>query len=154
MTTAADLRMTKTTPPPDPVIAGSNATSTITVTNDGPSVATNVVITDTIDTGATLVGATVPGGTCASPAGQVVTCTIPTLANGASVTMTVTAAIPPDAAITTLSDLASVTSAVTDPDPSDNTAGASVGVVAEPTSASPRRSTTRTRRPASRSPTR
>ena len=43
----ADLSLAKTTTP-DPVTAGAAATSRLTVTNSGPSPATNVVVTDTL----------------------------------------------------------------------------------------------------------
>jgi len=46
---SADLSVTKSSSP-DPVIAGESLTYTITITNDGPSDASNVVLTDTLPT--------------------------------------------------------------------------------------------------------
>ena len=46
--TAADLRISKDVDP-DPLVAGADATYSLTVTNAGPSDAQNVTITDTLD---------------------------------------------------------------------------------------------------------
>ncbi|HEX8288380.1 MAG TPA: DUF11 domain-containing protein, partial [Pyrinomonadaceae bacterium] len=48
----ADLSITKTDSP-DPVTAGNQITYTVTVTNNGPSVASNVSLTDSIPAGTT-----------------------------------------------------------------------------------------------------
>ncbi len=58
----AALTVTKSDSP-DPVVAGSNVTYTLTVRNEGPSTATNVVLTDPIPTGLTFVSATTSQGT-------------------------------------------------------------------------------------------
>ncbi len=123
----ADLSLAKTTTP-DPVTAGATATSQLTVTNSGPSPATNVVVTDTLTPGVTAATATITGGTCAI-AGQVVTCTVPTLADQAQATATITAPVPAAATVTTFGNSASVDSATLDPDPANNSASASVDVV-------------------------
>jgi uncharacterized repeat protein (TIGR01451 family) len=59
ITTSADLSISKTGPAF--IVAGSNATYTITVANNGPSDALNVNLTDTLPTGGVLVSLT-PGG--------------------------------------------------------------------------------------------
>ena len=66
--TSADLSLDEDHASPDPVIAGATPRRRITVTNGGPRPATNVVVTDTIDTGATPVGATIPAARARSPA--------------------------------------------------------------------------------------
>jgi len=68
---------------------GTNLTYTITVTNNGPTTATGVSLTDTLAAGLTLVTATPSQGTC-SGTGPV-TCPLGTLAGGASATITVIA---------------------------------------------------------------
>jgi uncharacterized repeat protein (TIGR01451 family) len=54
----ADLAITKTAP--GTVVAGSQLTYSLNVTNNGPSKATNVVVTDTLPTGTTFVTSTIP----------------------------------------------------------------------------------------------
>jgi uncharacterized repeat protein (TIGR01451 family) len=82
----ADLSITKSDSP-DPVLAGSNLTYTLTVANNGPGDATSVTVTDTLPTGVTFVSAMPSQGTC-SP-GPVVTCDLGNLANGASALVTI-----------------------------------------------------------------
>src|SRR5205823_2585199 len=53
----ADLLVTKTDSP-DPVTVGKNLIYTVTVTNDGPSGVTGVIMTDTLLSGVTFVSAT------------------------------------------------------------------------------------------------
>ena len=67
----ADLSITKTDSP-DPVIVGNNLTYTITATNNSPSIATGVTVTDTLPTGVTFISAS-PG---CSLSGNTVTCNI------------------------------------------------------------------------------
>jgi len=73
---------------PDPVTVGNNLTYMIGVTNNGPDTATGVTLTDTLPAGVTYVSATSTQGTC-SRSGSTVTCSIGTLANGASTTVTI-----------------------------------------------------------------
>jgi len=81
----------------DPVAAGDNTVYTLTMTNNGPSAAENVVVTDTLPaTRLTYQSHTVPvGGACSSvPAvgstGGTLTCSVPVLAAGQSRSFTVT----------------------------------------------------------------
>src|SRR5207245_2454029 len=59
--TSANLALTKSDSP-DPVLAGNNITYTLTVTNNGPSDATGVSLSDAIPAGTSFVSAT-GGGT-------------------------------------------------------------------------------------------
>ena len=61
--TAADLSVTKTGSP-DPVIAGTDLTYTINVSNAGPSDAQGVTVTDDLSLGTSFVSATPSQGTC------------------------------------------------------------------------------------------
>ncbi len=69
----------------------------MTATNDGPSVATGVVITDDLPAGTTLLSATPTQGGCSTVGAQEV-CAIGTLASGATATVTLTARVQAAAA--------------------------------------------------------
>ena len=62
-------------------------------------------------------------------AGQTVTCALGNLTDGQSVTVTVAGRAPPGSTVTASTDVARVTSATIDPDPSDNEVTVTVGVV-------------------------
>lgn len=79
----ADLMLTKSDAP-DPVLVGRNLTYTLTATNLGPDTATDVRIRDSLPTGAILVSASA-GCTGSS---TTVTCSLGTLAVGASTAVT------------------------------------------------------------------
>ena len=115
VSTSADLMVTKTDSP-DPVNVGSNLTYTITVTNNGPSAATGVTLTDALPLGVTLVSVTSGQGSCSG--GASISCNLGTINNGASatVTITVTATAPG-----TITETASVSSSVSDPVLANNT---------------------------------
>ncbi|MGH2709849.1 MAG: Ig-like domain-containing protein, partial [Actinomycetota bacterium] len=103
---------------PDPVDAGSNVDYTVTVTNNGPSDATNLTVTNTVPVGTTFVSSSGNGWSCSESSGTV-TCTRPALARFASapdITITVTA--PPSAG--TITDSASVSATESDPDPGND----------------------------------
>ena len=90
----ADLSITKTVEPRRP-IAGETVTYTLTVTNDGPSTATGVTVTDPVDTRLRDVTATAPGAdTCEVGSDNVVTCAIAEIPSGGSVAILVTATVP------------------------------------------------------------
>ncbi|MEM7584672.1 MAG: DUF11 domain-containing protein [Acidobacteriota bacterium] len=114
VSTSADLRISKTDSV-DPVVAGENLTYTVTVNNDGPSDATSVVVTDTLPAGVTLVSTS----GCSEDPTAVPTCTLGTIASGGSAQYTITVSVDADAS-GTLTNQASVTSATSDPDSSDD----------------------------------
>ena len=72
------------------VALGQNSTYNIKVTNNGPSAANNVILTDTYaSTGLAVVSVTPSAGTCVT--GATIVCTLPTpLASGTTVTVAVT----------------------------------------------------------------
>jgi uncharacterized repeat protein (TIGR01451 family) len=114
----ADLTLSKTDSP-DPVQVGSNLTYTLTVTNNGPNDATGVTLTDTLPANVTFVSTTPAGPTCSQAAG-VVTCNLGTIANGANSVVTIVVT-PQAAAVPSITNTASVTSAVFDPNSGNNT---------------------------------
>ncbi len=125
----ADLHVTKDAAAS--IQVGADLTYSIVVQNDGPSDATNVVVSDPLPAGVTYGLATSTQGTCAEATGTV-TCDLGTMANGAAVTITLI--VTPTVA-GGLVNTASATSDVADPDPSDDTDGASTTVTAATTSA-------------------
>jgi uncharacterized repeat protein (TIGR01451 family)/fimbrial isopeptide formation D2 family protein len=92
----ADLVVTKSQPSPATVNPGGTITYTVTVINNGPATAVNVVVRDTLPPGTTF-GSATGGGTHA--AGEVTwnstsTPALASLANGASQTFTITVTAP------------------------------------------------------------
>jgi uncharacterized repeat protein (TIGR01451 family) len=106
-----------TTPPPAP---GGNAVFTLTVTNNGPSTATGVVVTDTLPAGLTYVSNSC-GATFADPT---LTWNVGTLAVSASASCTLTVAVN-----STSTNTASATGNESDPTPGNNSSSAIVGGV-------------------------
>jgi uncharacterized repeat protein (TIGR01451 family) len=108
----ADLSLTKSDSP-DPVKGGQNLSYTIVVTNNGPSTATGVVMTDQLPKNAGFASATTTTGSCAAkPDKSGVTCNIGDLANGASATIKIVVKSPTTGPI---SNTAGVTATSTDP---------------------------------------
>ena len=96
------------------VALGQNSTYNITVTNSGSSAANNVVLTDTLAAGLTLVSVTPSAGTSCSGTGPI-TCTLPaSLASGATATVAV---VVNAAAAGFYPNTATVTDSGTPPDP-------------------------------------
>lgn len=107
----ADLELTKTTGS-SVATPGGTVTYTITVTNAGPSPATNVVVTDDLPAGLSFLSATPSQGTC--NAADPVSCNLGTIVNGGSATITLSAQVT--ATSGTISNTASVTSTEGDTD--------------------------------------
>ena len=82
----ADLAILKTITGSGPFSVGQNVTFNIAVTNNGPSIATGVTVTDAIASNATFVSATPSQGTCSGT--TTVTCTLGSLGDDASATIT------------------------------------------------------------------
>jgi len=107
---------------PNPVVQGNNITYTVTVTNNGPSAASNVEFVEGLPANTTFVSVGVASGTTGwSCYTNGIYCSIGTLAVGASTTFTVVvkvgATVP---AGTIITDTAQVSSTTTDPNPSNN----------------------------------
>lgn len=117
----ADLVLAKTSEAA--VITGLPFTYTITVTNKGPIAATGVTVVDTLPPGVVFVSAS----SGCSPTGQTVTCSVGTIANGASPVLSIVVNAP--MATGEIVNTATVTaSEPTDPDTGNNTASATTWV--------------------------
>ena len=68
-------------PSPNPVYAGTNLSYAVTISNQGPSTATGLTLSDVLPSGVTLVSATTANGTCTT-AGATVTCAMNDLSAG------------------------------------------------------------------------
>ncbi len=128
LNTSADVSVTKVGSP-NPVTAGNNLTYTLEVANDGPSVASDVTVSDPLPAGTTFVSETTSVGTCSESAGKV-SCSLGDLAVRAKVTIgitvTVDASLPPG----TLVNSATASSPTPDPTDSNNTGTDTTNVVA------------------------
>jgi uncharacterized repeat protein (TIGR01451 family) len=116
---AADLSVTKVDAP-DPVTAGRILFYGVRVRNRGPNTATGVTLTDVLPPGVTFVGATSTQGSCVHVSGTV-TCSLGTLASGASAGVAIT--VRPQAP-GTITNSATAVASQPDPNPANNTATA------------------------------
>ena len=110
---------------PNPVMAQSNLTYTITVTNNGPQTATEVSVSQSIPTSATFVSATPSQGTASFGSG-IMSCNLGTMLVGSNATITVV--VVPQTAGTIFSS-ATVGSLEQDLNPANNTANISTLVL-------------------------
>jgi uncharacterized repeat protein (TIGR01451 family) len=131
----ADLSVTKTDSP-DPVIRGNNITYTVIVTNNGPSSATNVSLSDVVPSNTKFVSNSgAAGWSCTNPPVKgmgtgTITCTTSSLASGTSVTFTIVVAVKSSTREgTTITNTATVSSSTSDPNPGNNSATATTTVI-------------------------
>ena len=107
--------------------AGGQAVFDITVTNEGPSTASDVVLTDTIPPGTTLVSVvTTPTLPCAAGS-----CTVGDLIPGETISATVTVAVPPSMPAGTITNVIGASTLTPVPSTQALTAVASTEVVLE-----------------------
>lgn len=135
VTADADLAVTKTGPAT--VIAGSDITYSVTVTNGGPSDAQGVTLTDVVPTGTTFVSETQNSGpsfVCTNPlagATGTVSCSIATLTSGSTAVFTlVFHASPALAGGTTVANTATVASTTPDSGATNNSSTSNATVIA------------------------
>ena len=116
----SDLSLTKAASP-DPVSEGGQLVYAIEVRNDGPDDATNTVVTDDLPSPSDvdLVSTTPSQGTCGQQGNQPVSCSLGTVASGATATVQIVVTPKKPGTIT---NTASVTSDVADPNMANNSA--------------------------------
>jgi uncharacterized repeat protein (TIGR01451 family) len=118
-----DLRVAKTVNTATPQV-GEAITYTVVVINAGPDDATGVQLTDVLPTGVTF-GSAAPQNACIEE-DNTITCDLGHLPNGDSAIVTI---VVTPTKVGTITNVASVTGNESDPDPGNNTAEKSVGVV-------------------------
>ena len=121
----ADLSVAMTAAP-DPVIAGNNQIYTITVTNNGPSTATNVSLVDTLPSSVTFTSSSI----VCNVVTLMLNCSLGDLANAALSTITIN--VTPNTS-GTITNNASISSDVPDPNSTNNAASKSTSVNPVPT---------------------
>jgi uncharacterized repeat protein (TIGR01451 family) len=140
---SADLAVTKSDSP-DPVASGTDIAYTIVVTNNGPGAATNAALSDPLPANTTFrsIGPVPAGWTCPSPppvgGTGTLNCTNPTVTVGATSTFMLTVRVnvgTPNG--TLITNTATVSSAVADPNAGNNSASATTAVSAPPTQCPP-----------------
>ena len=114
---SADMAIVKTATPSPTVPEQDTLTYTLTVTNNGPATATNVIVTDPLPTDFTFLSVNTTAGTC-SEAGGTVTCLLGTMANAANATVAI---LTLTGAPGTATNTATVSADQTDPNPNNNT---------------------------------
>jgi len=119
---SANLSLSKTASP-NPGVTLANLTYRITVTNNGPSPATSVVVTDNLPGGITFSSATPTQGSCSGT--TTVTCNLGALANGSFAIINIL--VQPQS-VGILTNNASVNAAESDPDSSDNSASVQTAI--------------------------
>jgi uncharacterized repeat protein (TIGR01451 family) len=124
-----DLSLTKTPSTSTPV-AGGQVLYTLVITNNGPSDATGVAISDPGSRDLTLQSAMPSQGRC-SVAGGKVACAIGALASGGAAQVLVAAQVAPGA-IAAIANTATVTGDQHDPDPANNSDTSTVTPAAAP----------------------
>jgi len=121
---------------PDPVNRGDNITYTVIVKNNGPSTATDVILRDTVPIDTKFVSNSgAPGWNCTNPPPKgartgPITCTIGSLAAGASAPFTIVVEVNTGTKGTTISNTATVTTLTEDPNTGNNAATATTTVKA------------------------
>jgi LPXTG-motif cell wall-anchored protein len=100
----------------------------LSVTNSGPDAAQSVVVSDVVPASMTLIRVTSDAFECSMSA-NTVKCTRTELAAGASGLIEIDVMLPPSTTASTVQNSADVSSATADPNPSNNSAGASVQTV-------------------------
>ncbi|HUP69124.1 MAG TPA: hypothetical protein VM142_04840 [Acidimicrobiales bacterium] len=122
VTTSANLSLAKVATP-SPVVPGTDLTYDLVVTNNGPSTATGVTVTDVLPVSLSAPRTPLPTGCGYDPTTSTLSCVVATLAPGTTATRTFVVTVDP-ATTTSVFNTATVTSAVPDPTAGDNVARA------------------------------
>jgi uncharacterized repeat protein (TIGR01451 family) len=130
---SADLEVVSKSGAPDPVLTGSVLTYTITVRNNGPTLANNVTVADNLPFGAIFNGCNSTGTGVCGGSSQNRTVTFATLAAGATETITLTTEANCALADGALIDnTATIGSADFDPNPANNSKSVTVTAMNPP----------------------
>ena len=108
---------------------GQNVTYTFAVRNDGPGSAGSVIVTDELPSGLELVAASSTVGACSGS--TTVSCSLGTMASGASASVSVTARVTASGG-TSVTNVASVSSPNFDPASANNSAAVALDVKGRP----------------------
>jgi uncharacterized repeat protein (TIGR01451 family) len=119
---AADSALTMTATLGTVSVGSSNAVYVLSVTNYGPSISTNVSVSDTLPSGLTLVSTNATQGSI-NRSGTLLTWNVGTLISGTGAQITLT--VQPNSSGTFV-NTASVTTVTPDPNPDDNSASAAI----------------------------
>jgi len=114
----------------DPVVAGEQLTYTIDASNDGPDIALDVIVTDTLPAGVTYVSDT---GGCDSSALPVLTCNVGTLLAGTGTSFSITVEVDADLVYngtTSITNSVSVDGVGNETDPGDESDTETTQVIA------------------------
>ncbi len=122
---SADLGITKTSTPSTALTVGQNVTYTMQITNAGPSLAPNTIMTDTLPAEVTFVSVSTSRGSCSGS--TTVVCNLGSLSSGGSATVTIVgkANSIPTTTGRRATNTATVKSDAPDPNLGNNTARAS-----------------------------
>ncbi|MDR0432266.1 MAG: DUF11 domain-containing protein [Bifidobacteriaceae bacterium] len=120
MATQADLSVTKTSNKSYVPPLGESVDYTVTVTNNGPSVAQDVVLKDTLPEGMTVQDVTPASGTCTT--GTPLTCNFGPMSPESSITVTIKAKVDSTLAPGPITQTVRVESATDDPELGNNQA--------------------------------
>jgi len=96
------------------VVAGDSVTYHLVVSNHGPDAATSVTVVDTLPSGVTFGSAVGVGWVCTHDGNVSVSCTRPTVADGATAPL-ITVVVTAPASVGDLTNLAAVSSTTPDP---------------------------------------
>lgn len=119
--TQADVAIVKTASS-QAVAQGTSLTYTLQVSNNGPAVAQNLVVTDPLPTQVTFDSVSIPSsqGTCSQASGTV-TCDIPSLSVGGLVNIAINTTASTFSSSTLVTNTATVSASTSDPNVSNNT---------------------------------
>lgn len=109
--------------------AGQTVTYTFTVENGGPDTADAVVVNTTLPAGLQFISASSTAGACSGS--TAVSCALGTMPSGGSATVSVTARVTAGGG-TSVTNVASVSTAVADPDPSNDSVAVTLDVKGKP----------------------
>ena len=117
----ADLSVAKNDSP-DPVVASTTLTYTLTVGNNGPGTSTGAMLTDILPNGVAFVSST-PGSPKCTESNGTVACSLGEIASGATTTITIQV-MAESSATSTITNTVTVSGAEVDPETSNNVATA------------------------------